>query len=89
MRKRPIDLRDSGDFYAAQTPLARSGRLPGRLFCRSRNRRGGDDAEDRRLVCDPGQADLEPSQLDFRPGLVNALFLHGCCSLACLAARRS
>jgi hypothetical protein len=36
------------------------------MLCRSRNRRGGHDAEDRHLVRDPGETQLEPTELDFR-----------------------
>lgn len=43
------------------------------------------DAEDRYLVCDPDETELESAQLGFRPGLVVLEFLYGRGSLAGLA----
>ena len=59
--------------------MDRPRRLARRLLCRSRDRRGGHDAEDRHLVRDPGEAKLESAQLDLRPGLVGVVLLHGDC----------
>ena len=58
------------------------------FLVRSRDRRGGHDAEDCHLVCDPHETKLESTKLDFRPGLVIPLFLHGGRCVAGLAARR-